>query len=333
MFQTEIIIFLQSFSSDFLTNFFKFWTRIGYPSWISVILIIILFGIKFREGFILTHTVLWTTIITTLLKNLFSLPRPVNVDSHVKLLGENYPHPTPFESMGAKHFFGRLPQEVVDALRSDPIDSWSFPSGHTSNAAALWGLLMLMFRKRWLSAVALVMIVFIPLSRMYLGRHFLADIMGGYLVGWIMVFVFYAFVFRANWIMDLFDKRYHRTKRNLNTVVFLGYLFLLPLFLLLIPIIPADFIAILLGLNLGFLLLWRQGIPRDSGTFLQRAARVFIALGLFFGVDRGLEAIHRLLFQSEPKVASLMRMAIASFILMWGATEFNIKLGLFKRKT
>ncbi len=332
MFQTEIIIFLQSFSSDFLTFFFKFWTTLGYSSSITAMLIIILFGIKFREGFILTHAVLWTTIITTLLKNLFSLPRPVNVDSHVKLLGENFPNPTSFESRGAKHFFGRLPQEVVDALRSDPLDSWGFPSGHTSNAAAIWGLLMMMFRKRWLYIVSLMMIVFIPLSRMYLGRHFLADIMGGYLVGWIMVFVFYAFVFRNIWIMDLFDNRYHRTKWNLSTVVFLSYLFLLPLFFLLIPNIPADFIAILLGLNLGYLLIWRRGIPRDSGTFLQRAARVLIALGLFFGVDRGLEAIHRLLFQSEPEVGSLVRLALASFILMWGATELSIKLGLFKRK-
>jgi len=332
MFQTEISIFIQSFSSDFLTNFFKFWTTIGYPSYITAFLIIILFGIKFREGFILMHAVLWTTIITTFSKNLFALPRPANVDWNVKLLGESYPNPTLFESMGAKNFFGKLPQEVVEACRANPNDSWGFPSGHTSNASALWGLLALMFRKRWLYIIALVMIVFIPLSRMYLGRHFLADIMGGYLVGWIMVFVFYGFMFRNIWIMDLFYNRSLRIKWNSKIVILLVYLFLLPLHLILIPNIPADFMVIFLGLNLGFLMIWRQGIPKDDGSFLHRVSRVLIALGLYFGADRGLEAIHRLLFQSEPEVVSLIRMALTAFILMWGSTELSIKLGLFKRK-
>jgi len=333
MFQTEIIIFIQSFSSDFLTFFFKFWTTIGYPSYITVFLIIILFGIKFREGFILIHAVLWTTIITTFLKNLFALPRPANVDLNVKLLGESYPNLTPFESTGAENFWGRLPKEVVEALRIHPIDSWGFPSGHTSNAAATWGLLAMMFKKKWIRIVSIGMIVFIPFSRMYLGRHFLADIMGGYLIGWIMAFVFYGFVFRNRRVIDLFYSTSSLIKWNRKIVIFLVYLFLLPFLLLFVPHIPADFIAILLGLNVGFLIIWRKGIPKDDGSFIQRTVRAFIAIGFYFGTDQGLEATHRLFFQSEPEVASLLRMALTAFFLMWGSTELSIKLGLFKQES
>jgi len=332
MFQTEIIIFIQSFSSDVLTFFFKFWTTLGYPSFISALLITILFGIKFREGFILTHAVLWTAIITTLFKNLFALPRPANVDTNVKLLGKNYPNPAPFENMGARSFFKKLPSEVVEAFRASPFDSWGFPSGHTSSTASTWGLLAMMFKKKWLGYTALVMIVFIPLSRMYLGRHFLADILGGYLIGWIMVAVFFGLVFRNDRIIHLFLVPSSHIKWNTKITILLIYLILLPVLLLLLPYSPTDSIATLWGLNLGFLLIWRRGIPEDGGSILQRIARVLIAYSLYFGLDRGLEAIHRFLFQNGTEITSFIRTALASFIVMWGATELSIKLKLFIRK-
>ena len=106
MFQTEIIIFLQSFASDFLTGFFKFFTEIGRSTYAAPLVLIVMFGISFRMGFILLHVVSWNGLITFYLKELFLLPRPINVDFHVKLLGEAVRNATPLESMGAKNFFG-----------------------------------------------------------------------------------------------------------------------------------------------------------------------------------------------------------------------------------
>ncbi|MEE8604856.1 MAG: phosphatase PAP2 family protein [Candidatus Aminicenantaceae bacterium] len=331
MFQSEIILFIQSFSTDALTFFFKFWTTLGYPAYVMAFLIIIMFGVRFREGFILIHAVLWTTIATLTLKNLFALPRPTYVDRNVQLLGENHPNTTPFENMGAKFFFGHLPHEVIEAFRDNPFDSWGLPSGHTSNATSSWGLLMLRFQKRWLFFIAIAMIVFIPFSRMYLGRHFLADILGGYLVGGIMLFVFYHFVFQNSWIMGIFDIQSTQIPGRGKTIILLGYLFFLPLGLLLIPTFPSNFLAILIGANVGFLIVWRRGIPKDFGSFLQRTVRVLIAFGVCVGVDRGLEAFHSLIFQSESTALSSLRMGISTFFLIWGATELNIKLRLFKR--
>lgn len=316
---------------DALTFFFKFWTTLGYSAYLIAFLIIIMFGVRFREGFILVHTVLWTTIATQSLKNLFALPRPANVDKNVQLLGKNYPNPSPFESMGAKNFFGHLPHEVIEAFRENPFDSWGFPSGHTSNATSSWGLLMLRFQKRWLLFIAISMIVFIPFSRMYLGRHFLADILGGYLIGGIMVFVFHSVVFQNDWIMGLFDVQSSPFLGMGKTIFLLIYLFFFPLGLLLVPAFPSNFLAILIGANVGFLMIWKRGIPKDFGSFLQRTARVLIAFGLYVGADRGLEVFQSLIFQSESNALSSFRMGTAAFILIWGATELNIKLGLFKR--
>jgi len=171
MFQTDIIIFIQSFASDLWTVFFKFWSTIGSAPGILFITLIILFGINFRSGYILAHIVLWNGIITFSLKEVFALPRPANVDLNVKLLGESDPNPTHFESMDAKSFFGRPPGYVVEALRVNPIDSWGFPSGHTSSAVALWGSIIIFFKKTRIWMIAAAIIVFIPFSRMYLGRH------------------------------------------------------------------------------------------------------------------------------------------------------------------
>jgi hypothetical protein len=44
MFQTDIILFLQSFSNGFLDKFFLFITSLGDESAIQTILIILLFG-------------------------------------------------------------------------------------------------------------------------------------------------------------------------------------------------------------------------------------------------------------------------------------------------
>ncbi|MEE2619093.1 MAG: phosphatidic acid phosphatase, partial [Candidatus Poribacteria bacterium] len=108
MFQTEIIIFLQSYSNDHLNTFFQLITSLGYSSFIYPFFIVIIFGINYRIGFILLYLAIWNGISTDLLKNLFELPRPSNVDSAVQLLGKDYLNPTFLTGMGAESFFGLL---------------------------------------------------------------------------------------------------------------------------------------------------------------------------------------------------------------------------------
>ena len=75
--------------------------------------------------------------------------------------------------------------------------SFSFPSGHAAMAVAFYGFLayiLLCLVKSWkmkanILFVSLIIIVFIGLSRLYLGVHFLSDVLGGYLLGvlWLIV--------------------------------------------------------------------------------------------------------------------------------------------------
>jgi len=331
MFQTEIIIFLQSLSSDYLTAFFKFFTEIGRSSYFVPLILVIIFGVSFRAGYIMLHLVIWNGIVTELLKNTFTLPRPENVDSAVQIFEKGYTNPTPFKDMGAKSFMGGLPQQVVDSLRANPIDSWGFPSGHTSSAVTVWGYIFMVFKKTWVRILSVVMIIFIPLSRMYLGRHFLADVLGGFLIGFIMLAVFYNLFFNKTSFMDYLFEQAGKIRLDLKSLLFLTYSLAIPFLLLLIPHVDPVNSARLLGLNLSFLLLWKRGIPKDEGSLLSRIGRVGMAAIFFFAASVVLEKTAELLFAEETLLIEYITTFLGVFIVIWGSTEIFIKLKFFKR--
>jgi membrane-associated phospholipid phosphatase len=69
----------------------------------------------------------------------------------------------------------------------------SFPSGHTAAAVALYGALAVLASERARSALVrglfIALAVLVPLvvaaSRMYRGMHYLSDVLGGLLLGWL----------------------------------------------------------------------------------------------------------------------------------------------------
>jgi len=329
MFQTEILLWMQSHATGFWTAFFRFWS--GYDKWVIPLMLLILFAVSFRAGFVLIQAVFWNMTIVIFLKELFLLPRPCSVDSNVKLLGKGAPNTTPFVSRGAKSFFGGLPGDVVQALRAHPIDTWGLPSGHTSSSTTFAALIYLLVKNRWVRILAAAMIVLVPLSRIYLGRHFLADVLAGYALALVFVMLFYHGIYRRRWFQDFFHVRWDQTPWNVRTWAILFYLIMLPLLVLLIPYARIDAVAALLGLNLGYILLRIKGAPLDSGSVLQRAARAAIALVLYFGLDLVLGVFEGLLSHSDSDIVVFAHNVLIMMILIWASTEASIRLGFFKR--
>lgn len=68
--------------------------------------------------------------------------------------------------------------------------SFGTPSGHSQNAAALWGLSAAKLRSKWAWPVALAVILIIGFSRVYLGVHFVRDVLAGWLIGFVLLAVF-----------------------------------------------------------------------------------------------------------------------------------------------
>lgn len=77
------------------------------------------------------------------------------------------------------------------------VTGYSFPSGHSATAMTLYGLLGYWWiRQRrstrsqiWVGVAATTLILLVGFSRIYLGVHYLSDVLGGYLLGicWLII--------------------------------------------------------------------------------------------------------------------------------------------------
>jgi undecaprenyl-diphosphatase len=89
-----------------------------------------------------------------------------------------------------KHVFKRIrPCNVLTDVYTPygPKASYSFPSNHAANIAAVMLLLSVSYR-RWIGLfVAWALVV--GLARIYLGHHYPSDVLGGYVVGLVMGFL------------------------------------------------------------------------------------------------------------------------------------------------
>ena len=73
--------------------------------------------------------------------------------------------------------------EGIRSLRVETATGTSFPSGHTSNAAAFFTALAVEFKKRPLYILSAILIVLVGLSRLYLGVHWPSDVLVGAVLG------------------------------------------------------------------------------------------------------------------------------------------------------
>jgi membrane-associated phospholipid phosphatase len=315
MFETELIRYLQSFSSDWLTILMLIITSLGSSPVHSVMIIAVMLGVSFRKGFFLAHIVIWAAMLTDLAKNLFGLPRPFQVDA-----GVDRPDISRLTGGETSSLFQTLYRRVIDIYGEGSGASYGFPSGHVSATTSIWGGLSMLFESRAARAITVPLIAFMAVSRMYLGRHFPADVIGGLVLG--------AIVLLVSWL--LLDRAILPPASGRKSIALYIYLLLVPFLLLaLAPRVDAEDAGRLLGLNAAFLLVSSRGLPSDSGSRKRRAARVI--LGLLF------LALTRLVFITGSDLLSLedsigLRFAqemVSHFLLIWAAVEVGTRLNLF----
>jgi membrane-associated phospholipid phosphatase len=67
------------------------------------------------------------------------------------------------------------------------------PSGHSQTAAGVWGIAAAGLKRTWAWVAAVTVVVLIGLSRIYLGVHFLHDVLLGWLLGGLTLWAFIKF--------------------------------------------------------------------------------------------------------------------------------------------
>src|SRR5258708_5034479 len=146
------------------------WVTFGGDGLFSVIVIVIfLFMRRWSAATQVTAAFLFSALISQLLKNAFSMPRPMQ-----------------FFAPGTYPYFIKNVTHLGFA---------SFPSGHTTSIFALATMLALFTSSQRNKLLCLFMGVLVGYSRIYLGQHFLGDVLMGSCIGMIVaVLVHWLFV-------------------------------------------------------------------------------------------------------------------------------------------
>ena len=116
-------------------------------------------------------------------------------------------------------------------------------------------------------------------SRVYLGRHFIGDVLGGAIVGLISLVVFAHFL-KSPLKHDFFKKESFGLAFR-RQFFFYCFIFIIPIVLIALSMVSSNTAGSFFGMNVAYLLIIRKGIPSDTGSTGQRATRAFIALLLF----------------------------------------------------
>ena len=332
MFQTDLIQYLQSFDYPWLISLMQGITGLGYGMVYLILIPILIFGVDFKKGFLVTQILFWTAAITLILKDLFALPRPFHVDSLVNNFDKNMASPEniPFTEKDAEGFFELLPKDVVEYYRNlSPTIPFGFPSGHTSMTVALYVTLMRLFNHFWLRMICIAFLFLIPFSRMYLGVHFLGDVLGGYLLGALVFQVFHQLIFRRSRLGKFLKQKTYAFRSKYYLLY--AYLVLSPFMFVLISASLLQFSAILLGFNLGFLLLMRSGFPNSYASFLHRVLRVVIAFLILLGVYFVSSYVLSFTELSGYAYVQFFQSFLSAFLFIWGGVKLNLQFGLFGR--
>ncbi|MFV0136857.1 phosphatase PAP2 family protein [Streptomyces sp. HMX87] len=123
----------------------------------------------------------------------------------------------------AKIGMGRLGPHYATTIGSN--EMWAggdiFPSGHTANAVVTWGILAYLAStpraRRWLSALSAVVSLGVGMSTVYIGTHWLSDVLLGWVAGLLILLAlpwFEPLIARSEaWILALRDRWSARLRR------------------------------------------------------------------------------------------------------------------------
>jgi membrane-associated phospholipid phosphatase len=328
MFQAELILYLQSLASDGLTALMNTITSLGDDKVLAGILLLVALGISFRKGMLLLQVFMWTLMLTDGLKAFFNLPRPPFVNANIRNLQHSTASGSLFTNPGAETLLGPMDRQVVAAFRLQGDKEFGFPSGHVSSAAALWGGIALLFRKRILYWVAPILIILVALSRMYLGRHFLGDVLGGIGVAAAVLTIAYLFLDRWGFERKLFERANLEFAAKLPNALNYPLLLVGPLLLgILSPDVLGKGAGYLVGTNAAFVLIVMRGLDDGGDSLLKRVVRLLMGFALYFGTygiaDLILEATG---LEAVAFIDVFVTSAVLTFVSIFGAYSVSDRL-------
>ncbi len=152
-----IILAIQSLGS-WLTAPMRFFSFLGGEEFIFLVIPLLFWSVDVSLGMRVGFALITSNFFNYIGKLAFAAPRPYWVSPQVKGLWSE--------------------------------TSFGIPSGHAQYSMTVFGTIAAYYKKAWLWVVMGLTIFFVGFSRLYLGVHFLHDVLAGWLIGGLILFVF-----------------------------------------------------------------------------------------------------------------------------------------------
>jgi membrane-associated phospholipid phosphatase len=309
VFQAEPVLWLQGFASPALTWLMGSVTLLGYAPVYAALILFLAFAVRLRPALGVLLAVLLAAAATDALKDGVGFPRPSHADERV--IEPRGTARVALVPRGAATTFWSLPtSQARAAIRAVPGASYGFPSGHVSSAAAFCLALAALFRWRGTLALAIGWPILMGLSRMYLGRHFLGDALGGLVVGMLAAA---GAILLLRWCGAIGE-----SPRPRRIGVVAGVTAALAALALWWPVLPAENVGRLAGLVLALAVFNRAGFPADEDTWSRRAARFAAAALLYGAVSLGLGWVLEATAWEDRRLPTLIAAALTVAVTFLG---------------
>ena len=298
----QLIQALQTLSPA-LDSIMELFTFLGRVEFYMIFITFLYWAIDTQLGFRVFMVLLSTDIVASSFKQLLHQPRP--------------------------YWIGNVKQLSVEP-------SYGIPSTHASDSLSAWGYLACRVQKLWLTILAIALVLLIALSRLYLGVHFPHDIIGGWLIGLVVLFLFVKYGDKVGALLDAVGA---------NTQILIG--FLVSVAFILVSLIVSEIIApspdpaswasystearsltgyftlagALFGAAAGYALMKKYAHFQAGGTWGQRILRYVVGLVGVFIVLYGLDAIFAMIAADESVLGYILR------YLRYGATTIWATFG------
>ncbi len=282
----DLIRAIQLIDGPVLNAIFKFITLIGDEEFFFILFPLLFWCVNFSLGVRLITALLISAHVNFWLKDLIAHPRPFQLDPTVKL---------------------------HDAL------GYGFPSAHAQLAVVVWGIIAAWLHKTWPWIIAVLLMVLIGFSRIYLGVHFPTDVLGGWIIGAIFLTVYLTLGTRAEtWL------------KQASLPVQLALAVAVPMVLLLSHPTnnTANPMAVLMGGSVGIVLGRRTIYFKATGPLWQRGARFLVGGIALFVLYFGLRLVFPVEGESFYFTMRVVRYALIGLWITLGAPWLFLQMRL-----